>query len=107
MRTITRSLDPGTFSGDEGNRFRFVMLIVTVAGIFLLGALAGAWRAAKTRERILDELLDNARRCAIAFDPTELQRLTGTAADAGTVTYRSVKDRLTRFQAPAGPLPGR
>lgn len=38
---ITRSLDPGTFSGDEGNRFRFVMLIVTVAGIFLAATIIG------------------------------------------------------------------
>ncbi len=84
-----------------------VSTTLTVTGMILLGALVGIWRAAAVRERILAELLDNARRCAIAFDPTELQRLTGTAADAGTVTYRSVKDRLTRFQAPAGPLPGR
>jgi PAS domain S-box-containing protein len=72
---------------------------LTVAGIFLLGALAGAWRAAKTRERILDELLDNARRCAIAFDPAELRRLAGAPSDADTPMYRAVKERLQRFQA--------
>lgn len=38
---MTRSLDPGTFSGDEGNRFRFVMLIVTIAGIFLAATIIG------------------------------------------------------------------
>jgi len=38
---ITRSLDPGTFSGDEGNRFRFVMLLVTIAGIFLAATIIG------------------------------------------------------------------
>jgi PAS domain S-box-containing protein len=71
---------------------------LTVTGIFLLGALVGAWRDAAARERILDALLDNARRCAIAFDPAELRRLSGTAADAGTAIYQSVKDRLQRFQ---------
>lgn len=38
---MTRSLDPGTFSGDEGSRFRFVMLIVTIAGIFLAATIIG------------------------------------------------------------------
>lgn len=38
---MTRSLDPGTFSGDEGHRFRLVMLMVTVAGIFLAATIIG------------------------------------------------------------------
>lgn len=38
---MTRSLDPGTFSGDEGNRFRLVMLMVTIAGIFLAATIIG------------------------------------------------------------------
>jgi PAS domain S-box-containing protein len=72
---------------------------LTVAGIAVLGLLVGAWRALVVRDRILDDLLDNARRCAIAFDPAELGRLAGAPADADTAVYRSVKDRLSRFQA--------
>ncbi len=72
---------------------------LTVASIVLIGSLVGIWRASAVRAGILDELLDNARRCAIAFDPMEMQRLTGTAADADTAVYRAVKDRLRRFQA--------
>ena len=38
---MTRSLDPGTFSGDEGTRFRLLMLVVTIAGIFLAATIIG------------------------------------------------------------------
>ena len=38
---MTRSLDPGTFSGDEGSKFRLVMLVVTITGIFLGAAIIG------------------------------------------------------------------
>ncbi|MDP2288875.1 MAG: hypothetical protein Q8M73_09975 [Actinomycetota bacterium] len=38
---LTRSLDPGTFSGDEGIRFRLIMLVVTFAGIFLAATIIG------------------------------------------------------------------
>lgn len=38
---ITRSLDPGTFSGDEGEKFRLGMLAVTLIGIFLGATIIG------------------------------------------------------------------
>lgn len=38
---LTRSLDPGTFSGDESLSFRLVMLVVTIVGIFLAAAIIG------------------------------------------------------------------
>lgn len=38
---LTRSLDPGTFSGDDGTRFRLIMLIVTISGIFLAATIIG------------------------------------------------------------------
>ncbi len=38
---LTRSLDPGTFSGDEGSGFRGIMLAVTIIGIFLAAAIIG------------------------------------------------------------------
>lgn len=71
----------------------------TVTAIVLLGIAVGAGRARAVRGQILAGLIDNARRCTIAFDPAELRQLSGTAADANTVVYRSVKDRLVRFQA--------
>ena len=53
---LTRSLDPGTFSGDEGLGFRLVMLIVTLTGIFLAAAIIGLVSSA------IDRRLDNLRR---------------------------------------------
>src|SRR6187401_489349 len=38
---LTRSLDPGTFSGDDGSHFRLIMLFVTFAGIFLAATIIG------------------------------------------------------------------
>lgn len=38
---LTRTLDPGTFGADEGGRFRFLMLIVTLAGLFVLAVVIG------------------------------------------------------------------
>ena len=39
--SVTRSLDPGTFGGDEGAHFRLVGLTVSVAGIFILATVIG------------------------------------------------------------------
>lgn len=38
---MTRSLDPGTFSGDEGLKFRILMLIITMTGIFVVSFIIG------------------------------------------------------------------
>jgi len=38
---LTRSLDAGTFTGDEGLSFRLTMLFVTIVGIFLAAAIIG------------------------------------------------------------------
>ena len=38
---LTRTLDPGTFGADEGGRFRILMLIVTLAGLFVLAVVIG------------------------------------------------------------------
>ena len=38
---LTRSLDPGTFSGDDGSHFRLIMLFVTLAGIFIAATIIG------------------------------------------------------------------
>lgn len=38
---MTRSLDPGTFSGDDGSKFRIIMLVVTITGIFIAATIIG------------------------------------------------------------------
>jgi len=53
---LTRSLDPGTFSGDEGLGFRLIMLVVTLTGIFLAAAIIGLVSSS------IDRRLDNLRR---------------------------------------------
>lgn len=39
--SLLRTLDPGTMGGDEGRRFRFLMLLVTIGGIFVISTLIG------------------------------------------------------------------
>lgn len=39
--SLMRTLDPGTMSGDAGWSFRLIMLLVTLAGIFIVSALIG------------------------------------------------------------------
>lgn len=53
---LTRSLDPGTFSGDEGLSFRLTMLVVTLIGILLGAAIIGLVSSA------IDRRLENLRR---------------------------------------------
>ncbi|MDO8309211.1 MAG: hypothetical protein Q7V58_12755 [Actinomycetota bacterium] len=53
---LTRSLDPGTFSGDDGTRFRIIMLVVTLAGIFLAATIIGLVSSA------IDSRVDSLRR---------------------------------------------
>ena len=39
--SLMRTLDAGTMGGDEGSGFRFIMLIVTIGGIFIVSTLIG------------------------------------------------------------------
>ena len=39
--SLMRTLDSGTMGGDTGSGFRFVMLFVTLGGIFIVSALIG------------------------------------------------------------------
>ena len=40
--SLMRTLDPGTMGGDEGNSFfLFMMLVVTIGGLFVVSALIG------------------------------------------------------------------
>jgi len=61
--SLMRTLDPGTMGGDTGPGFRFVMLAVTIGGIFIVSALIGVLnsgleeqleRLRKGRSRVLE-----------------------------------------------------
>lgn len=61
--SLMRTLDPGTMGGDTGPGFRFVMLVVTIGGIFIVSALIGVLnsgletqleRLRKGRSRVLE-----------------------------------------------------
>lgn len=60
---LMRTLDPGTMGGDTGPAFRFVMLAVTIGGIFIVSTLIGVLssgleqqldRLRKGRSRVLE-----------------------------------------------------
>ena len=76
---------------------RKISLPLAIASIFVAGVAAGIWRYHETRAELLAELLINARRDALAFDPQELRELNGTAADAGKSALQEVKERLVRL----------
>jgi PAS domain S-box-containing protein len=69
------------------------------AGIFGVGAVAGWMGYRNAREQLLDGLVDDTKRCAVVFEPGDLQRLTGTRADAATPVYAAVKRKLIALQA--------
>ena len=48
---MTRALDSGTFTGDEGAKFRLIMLAVTIAGIFLAATIISELVEANLSER--------------------------------------------------------
>ncbi|NJC98263.1 MAG: potassium transporter TrkA [Anaerolineae bacterium] len=61
--SLMRTLDPGTMGQDTGSEFRFVMLFVTLGGIFIVSALIGVLnnaiqnqmeRLRKGRSRVLE-----------------------------------------------------
>lgn len=62
--SLMRTIDPGTVGGDEGWSYRIVMLVVTIAGIFIFSALIGVLSTGleakiaelrKGRSRVLEE----------------------------------------------------
>ena len=52
--SLMRTLDPGTMGGDTGAGFRFVMLLVTLGGIFVVSDLIGV--LSNAIERKMDHL---------------------------------------------------
>ncbi len=67
--------------------------------IVLAGAVAGWFGFQRARERILADLVDDARRCAAAFEPANLRQLKGTRDDLPGPAYGTVKRRLMRLKA--------
>ena len=51
---LTRTLDPGTFGADAGIRFRVLMLVVTLIGIFIVAIIIGL--VSNSIDRRLDSL---------------------------------------------------
>ena len=66
--------------------------------IFFVGAAAGWMGLRRTREQVLDGLIDDAKRCAAAFEPGDLRPLTGTRADLSSAEYAGLKRRLMRLK---------
>jgi len=67
--------------------------------IVLAGVAAGWHGARRARAHFLADLVDDARRCAAAFDPDSLHALNGTRNDVTGAAYAAVKRRLIRLQA--------
>ncbi len=77
---------------------RRTVLIVSWALVGVAGAALGWRRAERQREETRRELMDDARRCALAFDGEILRRLTGTPVDLTSPAYLAVKTRLARLR---------
>ena len=58
-----------------------VQIAVAWSVIFLAGVAGGWVGKERERERVLTELSDDTKRCAVAFEGAELRRLTGSRAD--------------------------
>jgi PAS domain S-box-containing protein len=69
------------------------------AVILLAGAVAGWFGRDARRQRVTAELVSDAKRSAVAFDPAELRSLTGTRADLASPLYATVKNRLRNLRA--------
>src|SRR4051812_48420110 len=67
--------------------------------IFFVGFGLGVTGYRSARDQILDGLVDDARRCAVAFDPADVQRLTGTRADLMQPGYLAAKKKLVELRS--------
>ena len=67
--------------------------------IAALAGIAGRWTAEKHRAFLIEQLIDRAERCAVAFVSDDTHALTGTRADLDSPYYAAVKERLQRLQS--------
>jgi len=66
--------------------------------IVALGGAAAWWNAAHRRTVLLQQMIDRAQHCAVAFVTEDTAMLSGTPADLNHPEYRAVKDRLMRLR---------
>ncbi len=76
-----------------------VQIVVAWSVIFFAGVAGGWFGKGRERERVLTELSDDTKRCAVAFEGAELRRLTGSRADTENPVYAATKRRLIELQA--------
>jgi PAS domain S-box-containing protein len=62
--------------------------------ILLLGGLVGWWGWRNEQAKMIADLMDDAKWCAVAFSADELRALAGTRADLSLPAYAEVKRRL-------------
>lgn len=68
-----------------------------LCAVAVAGLLAGLWGYHSAHKTRLAEVVNDARRCALAIRPEEISKLTGTRADEGTPAYEQIKRRLMRL----------
>jgi PAS domain S-box-containing protein len=66
--------------------------------VFAAGIVAGTWSYHDARRTALDQLIASARRCAVAFQGDDLDRLEALPADQTKPAYAAVKARLIELR---------
>ena len=66
--------------------------------IAVAGGVTGWYGMRRARDRANRELIDETRRCALAFGVDEARALAGAASDLANPTYLAVKTRLARLR---------
>ena len=66
--------------------------------IAVAGGAAGWFGMTRERGRAVRGLIDETRRCALAFSVDEIRPLTGSSSDLGNPVYFTVKTRLARLR---------
>ena len=78
------------------SRARIAAIWVAIA---LAGTVLGWFGYRSHRADLLADLVDDAKRSAVAFDPLNMRALAGTREDLNNPIYVIVKDRLRRLQS--------
>jgi PAS domain S-box-containing protein len=78
--------------------FRRTLHLLVWALIALAGGAAGWFGMRRERAAAIRGLIDETRRCALAFSVDETRALAGTASDLANPAYFAVKTRLARLR---------
>ncbi|MEO5961163.1 MAG: ATP-binding protein [Opitutaceae bacterium] len=76
---------------------RPLKIAVAWIAILLAGAFNGWLGQRARRVQMQAELVDHAKRSAVAFEPVEMRSLSGSREDLATPSYSTVKNRLRRL----------